>query len=175
MKIRSLIVGVALAGMTLTTGLQAQESSRILTNSDSAPTNEYEFLIKLVTTFGSNLSSRDAVTEVNDSPTLVTNNFTTYSRTTDSGTNNNDNLNARLVRNDERLGALNWLIKDNFNKDKLNLFDNKEWVDAGIPEYGFFLGFTEYFTKAALQTGDDVGRINLNKDVDEKTDGEFQF
>lgn len=174
MKIRSLIVGVALAGLTLTTGLQAQESSRILTNSDNASTNEYEFLIKLLTTFGTNLSSRDAVTEVNDTPSLVTNQYSAYSK--NLTTNNlNDDSTSRLIRNDERLGAIGWLIKDNFNKDKLNLFDNKEWVDAGIPEYGFLLGFTEYFTKAALQTGDDVGRINLNNNVEEKTDGEFQF
>ncbi|HEX5033859.1 MAG TPA: hypothetical protein VFW62_05210 [bacterium] len=159
MKIRSHLALLAiLTGVALAPGLPAQETL----STNSSISNEYSQLINLLTTFGNNLASRDTATELNDSPNLI-------SSSSDTGTS------ARLLRSDERLSFFNWLIKDNFNKDKWNVFDNKEWVDAGIPEYGFIQGFSSQLSQLLLQT-EGNSRINLNiTPDDDKNEGEFQF
>ena len=170
MKIRSILVSAAILASALgAPSLQARELLSTGTTSD----NEYTFLINLLTTFGTNLSSRDTVTELNDSPTLVTNQYTTYNASAGGDSNNSS---SRLIRSDERLGVLSWIIKDNFNKDKWNILDNKENVDAGVPELGFLQGFTSQLSQLVLQSdGGDSNRLNLNTTNDDKDANEFQF
>ncbi|HKX13332.1 MAG TPA: hypothetical protein VJP40_09280 [bacterium] len=167
MKIRLFLISAALlASATQASGLQARELS-VGSSSD----NEYVFLINLLTTFGNNLSTRDAVTELNDSPGLVTNQYSTFNSSSGDDSNGTS---ARLIRSDERLGVLGWIIKDNFNKDKWNVFDKQEYIDAGVPELGFLQGFAGALSQVVLQSEGD-SRINLNVSDEDKDNNEFQF
>jgi len=177
MKIRFLILVAAIASSgAMAPSAKAQDAtSRILTNSSgtSGLPAEYEFITKLLVTFGGGLATRDAATEVNDTPTLVTNQYNIVSRRSNS---DGDSTSSRLIRSDERLGFLTWVTKDTFNKDKWDVFDKKEWVEAGIPEYGFLEGFTSYLSRVVLQSNEGGGRVDLLTTTDEKdTQGGFQF